>query len=163
MKAIILTGTFVAFIIIYSWVLVFSVVHHTQNRIDRAVAEERASCDARIAAVKAQLSPAVIVEQTETVEEQRVNDSVPAQEGMPNTVAENQTQAQPTEPLGQEKMQVPFEAQAAARAKYVEGLNYFNQDDYVTARQLWLVAVRLDPNNVEAQMGLTKVEELLKE
>lgn len=162
MKAIIWTGTLAAFIVIYSWVLVFSVVHRTQKRIDDAVAQERARCELRLATLKAQLPTATVVEETETVDEsvavtplQEQNANVEAGQAGLTTVSS--VGAEP------EKPQVPFEAQAAARAKYVEGLNYFNHDNYPAARQLWLDAVQLDPTNVEAQMGLTKVEELLKE
>lgn len=162
MKAIILTGTFAAFIVIYSWVLVFSVVHRTQKRIEDAVAQEQASCEMRLSSLRAQLAPAAEEIPSEPTEEPSAAEPTqPVASAVENTTV-TQPQA-PVNPIAEQYQQVPFEAQAAARAKYVEGLNYFNQDDYATARQLWLVAVRLDPNNVEAQMGLSKVEELLKE
>ena len=57
---------------------------------------------------------------------------------------------------------VSAEASAASRAKYIEGLDAFNQDDYERARQAWIVAKQLDPGNSDADLGLRKVEELLK-
>ena len=54
------------------------------------------------------------------------------------------------------------EASAASRAKYIEGLDAFNQDDYERARQAWIVAKQLDPGNSDADLGLRKVEELLR-
>jgi len=58
--------------------------------------------------------------------------------------------------------QVSQEASAASRAKYIEGLDAFNQDDYERARQAWIVAKQLDPGNTDADLGLRKVEEMLK-
>lgn len=57
---------------------------------------------------------------------------------------------------------VTAEASAASRAKYIEGLDAFNQDDYERARQAWIVAKQLDPGNSDADLGLRKVEELMK-
>ena len=54
------------------------------------------------------------------------------------------------------------EASAASRAKYIEGLDAFNQDDYERARQAWIVAKQLDPGNSDADLGLRKVEELMR-
>ena len=54
------------------------------------------------------------------------------------------------------------EASAASRAKYIEGLDAFNQDDYERARAAWIIAKQLDPGNTDADLGLRKVEELLK-
>lgn len=57
---------------------------------------------------------------------------------------------------------VSAEASAASRAKYIEGLDAFNQDDYERARAAWIIAKQLDPGNIDADLGLRKVEELLK-
>ena len=57
---------------------------------------------------------------------------------------------------------VSAEASAASRAKYIEGLDAFNQDDYERARSAWTIAKQLDPGNSDADLGLRKVEELLK-
>ena len=57
---------------------------------------------------------------------------------------------------------VSAEASAASRAKYVEGLDAYNQDDYERARAAWIVAKQLDPGNSDADLGLRKLEELMK-
>ena len=64
--------------------------------------------------------------------------------------------------LGGTMTRVSAEASAASRAKYIEGLDAFNQDDYERARQAWIVAKQLDPGNTDADLGLRKVEELMK-
>jgi len=64
--------------------------------------------------------------------------------------------------LGGTVNRVSAEASAASRAKYIEGLDAFNQDDYERARQAWIVAKQLDPGNSDADMGLRKVEELMR-
>ncbi len=56
---------------------------------------------------------------------------------------------------------VSAEASAASRAKYIEGLDAYNQDDFERARQAWIVAKQLDPGNTDAELGLRKVEELM--
>ncbi len=56
---------------------------------------------------------------------------------------------------------VSAEASAASRAKYIEGLDAYNQDDFERARQAWIVAKQLDPGNADAELGLRKVEELM--
>lgn len=57
---------------------------------------------------------------------------------------------------------VSAEASAASRAKFIEGLDAYNQDDYERARQAWIVAKQLDPGNSDADLGLRKLEELMK-
>lgn len=69
-------------------------------------------------------------------------------------------EAMPT--LGGTTSRVSAEASAASRAKYIEGLDAFNQDDYERARAAWIVAKQLDPGNSDADLGLRKVEELMK-
>ena len=64
--------------------------------------------------------------------------------------------------IGGTVTRVSAEASAASRAKYIEGLDAFNQDDYERARQAWIVAKQLDPGNSDADLGLRKVEELMK-
>jgi len=65
-------------------------------------------------------------------------------------------------PLANPTQRVSAEAAAASKAKYIEGLDAFNQDDFERARQAWIVAKQLDPGNSDADLGLRKVEELLK-
>lgn len=69
-------------------------------------------------------------------------------------------EAMPT--IGGTTSRVSAEASAASRAKYIEGLDAFNQDDYERARAAWIVAKQLDPGNSDADLGLRKVEELMK-
>ena len=57
---------------------------------------------------------------------------------------------------------VSAEAIAASRAKFIEGVDAYNQDDYERARQAWIVAKQLDPGNSDADLGLRKLEELMK-
>lgn len=57
---------------------------------------------------------------------------------------------------------VSAEASAASHAKFIEGLDAYNQDDYERARQAWIVAKQLDPGNSDADLGLRKLEELMK-
>lgn len=64
--------------------------------------------------------------------------------------------------IGGPASRVSAEASAASRAKYIEGLDAFNQDDYERARAAWIVAKQLDPGNSDADLGLRKVEELMK-
>ncbi len=64
--------------------------------------------------------------------------------------------------IGGTTSRVSAEASAASRAKYIEGLDAFNQDDYERARAAWIVAKQLDPGNSDADLGLRKVEELMK-
>lgn len=55
--------------------------------------------------------------------------------------------------------QVTEEARIASRAKYMEGVDAYNQDDFERARQAWIAAKQLDPGNTDAEVGLRKVEE----
>lgn len=57
---------------------------------------------------------------------------------------------------------VSAEAKAASHAKYVEGLDAFNQDEYERARQAFIIAKQLDPGNMDAELGLRRVEEHLR-
>ena len=56
---------------------------------------------------------------------------------------------------------VSAEASSASRQKYLEGLDAYQQDDYERARSLWIAAKQLDPGNMDADVGLRKVNELL--
>ena len=78
------------------------------------------------------------------------------------TTSTGTTQSEAVPTLGSGLSRVSQEASAASRAKYIEGLDAFNQDDYERARQAWIVAKQLDPGNTDADLGLRKVEELLK-
>lgn len=88
--------------------------------------------------------------------------------GVPGTSGGPSGSANPNDPnetlptLGGTTNRVSAEASAASRAKYIEGLDAFNQDDYERARQAWIVAKQLDPGNSDADLGLRKVEELMK-
>ena len=155
MKTFSIMGVLVGFIFIYSWALVFSVVHHTQKRIDEAVAQEQTRCEQRMVALKARCS-------VQPLTPQLAQGTVQPAEAATQVSSPDVT-AQEMAPTATAVASVAFEAQAASRAKYVAGLNSFNHDDYVTARQLWLESVQLDPTNVQAQLGLSKVEDLLKE
>ena len=55
--------------------------------------------------------------------------------------------------------QVSAEAHPASQAKYIQGLDAYNQDDFERARQAWIVAKQLDPGNMDAELGLRKIEE----
>ena len=78
------------------------------------------------------------------------------------TTTSSSTQSEAVPNLGGGLSRVTQEASAASRAKYIEGLDAFNQDDYERARQAWIVAKQLDPGNTDADLGLRKVEEMLK-
>ena len=72
---------------------------------------------------------------------------------------------EPLPPLsggGSGTINVSPEAHNASRAKYIEGLDAFNQDDYERARAAWVVAKQLDPGNSDAELGLMKLDELMK-
>ncbi len=93
--------------------------------------------------------------------------SVPGVPGVPGSTAGGNgpagregSEALPT--IGGSMTRVSAEASAASRAKYIEGLDAFNQDDYERARNAWNVAKQLDPGNTDADLGLRKIEELLK-
>jgi len=64
--------------------------------------------------------------------------------------------------MGGTMARVSPEAQAASRAKFYEGLEAYNQDDYERAKAAWIVAKQLDPGNREATTGLLRIEEMLK-
>ena len=80
--------------------------------------------------------------------------------GTVNPLDPNGGEAFPTLPNGPQR--VSAEARNASRAKYIEGLDAFNQDDYERARAAWTVAKQLDPGNSDADLGLRKLEELMK-
>ena len=89
---------------------------------------------------------------------------IPGAAGTPGSSASGNpldpNEAMPT--IGGTTSRVSAEATAASRAKYIEGLDAFNQDDYERARAAWIVAKQLDPGNSDADLGLRKVEELMK-
>lgn len=101
-------------------------------------------------------------DQPDTIETVDVSGNVPGQPGA-------STQVNPLDPneafptiSGGTISRVSAEASAASRAKYIEGLDAFNQDDYERARAAWIVAKQLDPGNSDADLGLRKLEELMK-
>lgn len=57
---------------------------------------------------------------------------------------------------------VTEEQRNASIQKYKEGLDAYQQDDYERARAAWTVAKQLDPGNTDAEVGLRRVEELLR-
>ncbi len=65
----------------------------------------------------------------------------------------------PTLNTGGGMSRVSEEARAASKAKYMEGVDAYNQDDFERARQAWIAAKQLDPGNTDAEVGLRKVEE----
>lgn len=80
---------------------------------------------------------------------------------VPGTPVATQDQPFPTFSLSGGMTQVTEEARVASRAKYMEGLDAYNQDDFERARQAWISAKQLDPGNADAEAGLRKVEELM--
>lgn len=90
---------------------------------------------------------------------------IPGASGTPGAAGRPGSSGDPNEvlpTLGGTTSRVSAEASAASRAKYIEGLDAFNQDDYERARAAWIVAKQLDPGNSDADLGLRKVEELMK-
>ncbi len=85
---------------------------------------------------------------------------IPGASGTSSANPLDPNEALPT--IGGTASRVSAEATAASRAKYIEGLDAFNQDDYERARAAWIVAKQLDPGNSDADLGLRKVEELMK-
>lgn len=53
---------------------------------------------------------------------------------------------------------VTEEARQASIARYQSGLNYFNANDYVNAKEEWQAAIQLDPENSDAALGLKRIE-----
>lgn len=113
-------------------------------------------------------------EQPETIETVEVSGNVPGMTAIPGSGA-TQPGAGGTgtiNPLDPNEVlptinngtmtRVSAEARAASRSKYIEGLDAFNQDDYERARAAWIVAKQLDPGNSDADLGLRKLEELMK-
>lgn len=66
-----------------------------------------------------------------------------------------------TLPDKQKKPNNASAATEAAKQKFIEGLDAFNQGNYTQARAAWVVAKQLDPSNSDADLGLQKVEELM--
>ena len=114
-------------------------------------------------------------DQPETIETVDVSGNVPGMTNIPGpqqpgvVTTPNGTVVNPLDPnetlpgLNNGTMtRVSAEASATSRAKYIEGLDAFNQDDYERARAAWIVAKQLDPGNSDADLGLRKLEELMK-
>jgi hypothetical protein len=55
----------------------------------------------------------------------------------------------------------PLTAAAKARARYLEGVKYFQNDDYIKAKKEWDTAAKLDPKNEDVQAGLTRLKNFL--
>ncbi len=136
-------------------------------------AEQLAQLEAQKATEQAQK----LAEQAQQKEEQEVLETITVDNqvpgtptlipgSLPGTVAPTTTPGLPTTTevvpgLSGGVSRVSAEASAASRAKYIEGLAAFNQDDFERARQAWIVAKQLDPGNTDAELGLRKVEELM--
>ncbi len=144
--------------------------NHLRVKQQQAIKAEQAAQKAEEAAQKAEQAAAEALEE-EPIETVTVSGSVPGlSEGsvIPGAIpgstssigAVGANETLPT--LGGTVSRVSAEASAASRAKYIEGLDAFNQDDYERARQAWIVAKQLDPGNSDADLGLRKVEELMK-
>lgn len=144
--------------------------NHLRVKQQQAIKAEQAAQKAEEAAQKAEQAAAEALEE-EPIETVTVSGSVPGlSEGsvIPGAIpgstssigAVGANETLPT--LGATVSRVSAEASAASRAKYIEGLDAFNQDDYERARQAWIVAKQLDPGNSDADLGLRKVEELMK-
>ena len=144
--------------------------NHLRVKQQQAIKAEQAAQKAEEAAQKAEQAAAEALEE-EPIETVTVSGSVPGlSEGsvIPGAIpgstssigAVGTNETLPT--LGATVSRVSAEASAASRAKYIEGLDAFNQDDYERARQAWIVAKQLDPGNSDADLGLRKVEELMK-
>ena len=108
-------------------------------------------------------------EQPDTIETVDVSGSVPGIPSISGPVSGSSAGVNPLDPnetlptLNNGTMtRVSAEASAASRAKYIEGLDAFNQDEYERARAAWIVAKQLDPGNSDADLGLRKLEELMK-
>ena len=144
--------------------------NHLRVKQQQAIKAEQAAQKAEEAAKKAEEAATMEEEPIETVtvdpvpglsEGAVIPGSIPGATGIGSSVgAVGTNETLPT--LGGTTSRVSAEASAASRAKYIEGLDAFNQDDYERARQAWIVAKQLDPGNSDADLGLRKVEELLK-
>ena len=55
----------------------------------------------------------------------------------------------------------PLTAVVKARKHYLEGVKYFQNDDYVKAKKEWETAAKLDPKNIDVQLGLTRLKAFL--
>ncbi len=139
--------------------------NHLRVKQQQAIQAEQAAQKAEEAAKKAE-EAALQEEPIETVTVDPVPGLsegmlIPGATGVGSSVgAVGANETLPT--LGGTPSRVSAEASAASRAKYIEGLDAFNQDDYERARQAWIVAKQLDPGNSDADLGLRKVEELLR-
>ncbi len=110
------------------------------------------------------------VEEQDILETITVDNQVPGTAIIPGAIPGTSTTVSTTTTPGMSEVvpglsggmtRVSAEASAASRAKYIEGLDAYNQDDFERARQAWIVAKQLDPGNTDAELGLRKVEELM--
>ncbi len=110
------------------------------------------------------------IEEQDILETITVDNQVPGAAIIPGAIPGTPTAVSATTTPGMSEVvpglssgmtRVSAEASAASRAKYIEGLDAYNQDDFERARQAWIVAKQLDPGNTDAELGLRKVEELM--
>ncbi|MCK5106890.1 MAG: hypothetical protein KAQ76_04945 [Elusimicrobiales bacterium] len=59
------------------------------------------------------------------------------------------------------KKRILQESRVAAQHHYLAGLKYFQNSDYEKAKNEWIIAKQLDPENADAQAGLKRIEDIL--
>lgn len=134
-----------------------------------AEAQAQAQAAAQVSGNTPGAGPEEQPEQIETVE---VTDNIPGMVNIPGSSAGGTSTTTLINPLdpnetlpsvgGDAMKRVSAEAREASRAKYIEGLDAFNQDDYERARSAWMTAKKLDPGNSDVDIGLRRLEELMK-
>lgn len=148
---------------------------YIRNQELRAKQEELAAQQAQAAAQQAAEKAQKLAEEAEKkADEQDILETITVDNQVPGTtVIPGSIPGTTTTPTGLPGMnevvpglsggvnRVSAEASAASRAKYIEGLDAYNRDDFEHARQAWIVAKQLDPGNTDAELGLRKVEELM--
>ncbi|MBR4355064.1 MAG: hypothetical protein IKP96_00600 [Elusimicrobiaceae bacterium] len=102
-------------------------------------------------------SPTVATTATDTLPLQTIYDPVESVSDEKN-VADKKA----LPPVNNSDGQVSVDAKKASHAKYIEGLDAFNRDEFERARQAWIMAKQLDPENNDAELGLRKIEEVTR-
>lgn len=136
-----------------------------QQAEEARLASLRAEQEAKAKTERALQQAQAKTEEPETVETIVVDTRVPGVPGaitstpVPGTPVAAAEQPFPTLNLDGGMSRVSEEARAASKAKYMEGVDAYNQDDFERARQAWTAAKQLDPGNTDAEVGLRKIEE----